>query len=445
MKKLVMMVSLMLTVLLCAGGVKAAETEEAEQRTDLVWLNQVLQKSVKADKEHYLELDPADFPEEETVPAEEARAALVEGTSTKTGALRRILRSEPEDLRLMEIWLRQTGIPALMVNGSKEDGTEITMLVYYLSGVWYYYQPVTDEESEQEPGGELETYPETVLISEINPDADHNLWCRRTAYRIGEDSVAVAVPALTRYGSFYAPADLGGIPVTGWTADVQKGQTVFQKIKKVVIPEGWKEIPDYFGAGLINLQNVILPESVQKIGRSAFLGCGSLRKITWGSNVRIIEDSAFEGCGFSSITLPETVEDLGKRTFANCRKLSSIRIPGTVEKLPAYVLSGCSNLKSIEIPEGITSINDAALAGCGNLTTVVLPKTLTRITYNAFRDCYHLGTLRFTATEVPQIAASFFLPPQTVIEVPAAGSQAYRNLLSGIRCIRENDNLIRTW
>lgn len=103
----------------------------------------------------------------------------------------------------------------------------------------------------------------------------------------------------------------------------------------------------------------------------------------------------------TSITLPESIVEIGKNAFDECCSLTSINIPNGVAEIPMsafsrtaiesivlpsglkiierYAFFECARLKSIVIPEGVTFIGFKAFAGCTELETVVLPGSLEEI------------------------------------------------------------------
>ena len=142
------------------------------------------------------------------------------------------------------------------------------------------------------------------------------------------------------------------------------------------------------------LTSVTIPKSVTSIGTQAFLGCVKLLAInvaddnqiytsidgvlfnkdktklicfsygktgsyTIPNTVKTIQPWAFENCGLESITIPNSVTNIGKSAFCKCVNLTSINFPTSVKSIYEYTFYGCSKL-TITIPEGVTSIADNA-------------------------------------------------------------------------------------
>ncbi len=61
-----------------------------------------------------------------------------------------------------------------------------------------------------------------------------------------------------------------------------------------------------------------------------------------------IEDRSFGGCStLTSITIPESVKEIGKEAFSGCSSLTTISIPESVSEIKGSAFHGCSNLQEI--------------------------------------------------------------------------------------------------
>lgn len=78
------------------------------------------------------------------------------------------------------------------------------------------------------------------------------------------------------------------------------------------------------------LKNISIPGTVERIGKSAFYCCGGLSSVNIPQSVKLIDNNAFAEClNILSIQIPNSVEKIGAFSFMNCYALKNITIlPG---------------------------------------------------------------------------------------------------------------------
>ena len=152
--------------------------------------------------------------------------------------------------------------------------------------------------------------------------------------------------------------------VTEIKAEAFKNHT---EIKKVVIPTAVTKIGDGAFEGCVNLENVEIKDVAENssynssasinstgislysvknytttinatsklivIGSRAFKGCTKLNDFTLNYGLKTIGEEAFSGTGLKEITIPETVEFVGKAAFENCNDLVNIEV-GDRDEIP---------------------------------------------------------------------------------------------------------------
>ncbi len=232
-------------------------------------------------------------------------------------------------------------------------------------------------------------------------------------------------------------------------------------LTSVTIPDSVTIICDCAFRGCSSLTSVTIPDSVKKIGESAFEYCRRLKSVTISDSVteigglafseckgliyneydnalylgndnnpylvlikakdrsivnnvvndrtKIIYHGAFSDCRrLKSITIPDSVTEIGNWTFDGCTGLTSITIPDSVTKIGWSAFSGCSSLTSVTIPDGVTKIGDWAFLYCTGLTSVTIPDGVTKIGKSAFEDCRRLKsvTIPESVTEIGEDAFS---------------------------------------
>ena len=141
--------------------------------------------------------------------------------------------------------------------------------------------------------------------------------------------------------------------------------------------------------------SVTLPNSIEYIGKSAFSGCSSLSSINIPESVISIEQGAFSNCPkLTSIDIPNSVTRLDACAFENCWSLSSVRLSNSIRSIGNSAFKGCESLTSIVIPASVTSIGDNAFNGCSHLSSVDISNSVTSIGDNAFSGCSELTSIR---------------------------------------------------
>lgn len=119
-------------------------------------------------------------------------------------------------------------------------------------------------------------------------------------------------------------------------------------VKKIIIENGRKEIPDRAFECCYATEEVILPSSVKKLGKGSFNGCEKLKKIDL-----------------------KNIEEIGERAFARCESLEEVTF--NTKKLSigegAFKDSG---LKKAVIPKNTTYIGEGAFRNCDSLEELII-------------------------------------------------------------------------
>ena len=83
-----------------------------------------------------------------------------------------------------------------------------------------------------------------------------------------------------------------------------------------------------------------------------------------------IDPYAFrENTSLTSVSIPNTVEEIGMRAFDGCTALSTLRFAAgsSLKTIGEYAFRDCSNITSLTIPDGVKNIGDNAFYGLENL------------------------------------------------------------------------------
>lgn len=140
--------------------------------------------------------------------------------------------------------------------------------------------------------------------------------------------------------------------------------------------------------------SVTLPNTLTNIGYGTFYCCRKLESVYIPESVTSIDAIAFQNCSsLTSVVLPEGLKSMGYQAFYQCTGLKSVTIPSTLSAISQEAFYGCSGLTSLVLPEGVKKIVRDAFWGCSGLTSISLPESLTDIGIRAFFGCSGLKSL----------------------------------------------------
>ncbi len=146
----------------------------------------------------------------------------------------------------------------------------------------------------------------------------------------------------------------------------------------------------FYGCGY-KLTSVSIPNSVTEIGRCAFFQCARLTSFSIPNSVITIGVEAFGYClGLTEVTIPESVTSIGDYAFYNCTGLTSVTIPDSVTEIGNRAFSDCKGLTEVTIGNSVTTIGSSAFQYCTGLTEVTIGNSVTSIGSSAFEGCTSL-------------------------------------------------------
>lgn len=130
-------------------------------------------------------------------------------------------------------------------------------------------------------------------------------------------------------------------------------------------------------------------------------GSVSVPDLIDGFPVTSIGDMAFQACKAKNITLPDSLIEIGRGAFQQCRKLTRIEIPNHVQVIRADAFSGCTSLQQVLLPDSLREIGSVdrsrgalstggAFENCARLTEIAIPDSVVMISRKTFKGCNNL-------------------------------------------------------
>jgi len=133
---------------------------------------------------------------------------------------------------------------------------------------------------------------------------------------------------------------------TGVT-DIGDELVVESYVKEIVIPDTVKRIGSHAFSYNSNISYLTVNGTNAVIGENAFMSCGGLRTVTL-NGVKTIGSNAFYNTSTKSYDLG-TVQTIGNSTFASNKSLSELTLPETVETVGKDFVKGCTALTKLTV------------------------------------------------------------------------------------------------
>ena len=200
-------------------------------------------------------------------------------------------------------------------------------------------------------------------------------------------------------------------------------------LASITIPDSVTEIGDGAFHSCVSLTGITIPEGVTEIGNDAFAKC-------YFTAEKFINNSSLDSAdnGYWGAWVCDIIQDDGLcidgSTAVYCRpNATTVTIPDSVTEIGCAAFLGCVTLTSVTIPEGVTEIGSQAFSVCTSLTSVTIPASVTSVSYLAFAYCSSLKEVYCKPTTPPAGGDLMFYDNASgrKIYVPTESVDAYKS------------------
>ena len=156
-----------------------------------------------------------------------------------------------------------------------------------------------------------------------------------------------------------------------------------------------------------------IPDTVEEIGEGAFSNLSGLKTIIIPSTVKRIAQSAFAyNSTLENVIMQERekedgtiegVEYIGIRAFQDCSNLKTVKMANSVKEIGSQAFYYCTSLQNINISIGIKEVPYYCFCGCKSLTKIEFSEDFKEdvvIGDSAFVDCSNLETVKLSSKVV---------------------------------------------
>lgn len=155
-------------------------------------------------------------------------------------------------------------------------------------------------------------------------------------------------------------------------------------IEDLIIPASVQHIPSCCFACVDSLKSVTIPASVQSVGGQAFEHCRRLESVLFSGDQLELGEFVFFSCSsLHSVTLPQKMTAIPAFMFSSCTSLTSIVIPSSV----TWIMDGAfgeSGLEVVTLPKSVDRIGRSVFWK-SNLKTIYFEGCPTAIGDDAFQ------------------------------------------------------------
>ncbi len=325
----------------------------------------------------------------------------------------------------------------LIVSKQDKKYKSIDGVIYSKDGKSIVRVPAYRETLTVEKGCE-EFCPICVMYAEQDAEGDEYLVCRELKKIVLPDSIKTV--NASKYGGYRSkqasPWDYSKVTeLTINTTQLDSKSIIllmndFQSVGKERILKQFDHVSVSEGMCINTRDNcflhytgtadeVLVPEGVKSIGENAFRGT-KIRRAELPDTVTEIGKAAFKDCkSLEEIRMPAVMTSMGEEVFGSCEHLDHVTFPGGMTVVPKGTFEYCRALKEVTLPDTVNTIGESAFSYTTVPASILLQGTIKEIRYEAFSGT---GWNEAVLPATVEKAESYVFP--TLKQVRVCGSTA---------------------
>ncbi len=214
----------------------------------------------------------------------------------------------------------------------------------------------------------------------------------------------------------------------------------FQYFTNVTLLKGAATINGGTGAFIRStLEEITLPPNMTEIEAFAF-AASSLRICNGLESVVIMGEYVFRATSLEGVVNMPNLEEVSMGAFSTT-SITEVADFGKVVTLPDAIYAGgkwygvfayCASLLKVTLPNTLQTIGSRTFIQCTALEDVYIGENVTTIGENAFNNCKKLVVIRCMAVTPPTLASNSFSTTNStfIIYVPDASAEAYKEAMN---------------